>query len=264
MFKHLLAKPWPSLLLFALAPGFLGCESFGPWVKAHGDAGAWGRAASPLNPNHSGSLALLATVPYFVVNDDRLSDSLRRNQPLGGKTSQHNGDILQAVLAFSPVVPIGISSFVPDRDGEALEVLEVALESLALNAGLTQLLKVTTDRERPEGASTKSFPSGHVSNAMTGATVTARWLRSKSLWFLPVELGLYGGVGYVAVSRMENSKHFPTDTIAGAILGGYIANTMWDAHFGRDEEDGIFNHLRRHVVPAPVGEGLGLFYATSF
>lgn len=264
MFKPLSPRSCFAFFLLALAPGFLGCESVGPWVKAHGDGAAWGRAATPLNPNHLGSLGLLATVPYFIVNDDRHSESLRRNQPLGGKNSQHAGDILQALLAFSPVVPIGISAAMPDDDAESLEVLEVALESIALTAGLTQILKFTTHRERPEGDSTKSFPSGHVSHAMAGATVTGRWLRTKSPWFIPVEVGLYVGVGYVAVSRIENAKHFPTDTIAAAILGGYIANTLWDAHFGRDEEDGIFGHLRQHVVPAPIGEGLGLLYMTSF
>ena len=261
MFRHLLSTTWMNLLLLTLA---LGCESVGPWLKSHGDAGAWGRAASPMNPNHLGSMVLLASTPYFAVNDDRHSDFLIRNRPMNGRDSENAGNILQAVLAFSPVVPIGISALAPERDGEALEVLEVAMESLMLSAGMTELLKVTTCRSRPQGASCKSFPSGHVSNAMTGATVAGRWLRSKSLWFLPVEFTLYAGVGYVAVSRIENGRHFPLDTIAGAMLGGYIANTIWDAHFGRDEEGGIFDHLRQHVVPAPVDEGLGLFYSISF
>ena len=38
-------------------------------------------------------------------------------------------------------------------------------------------------------------------------------------------------------------------TLSGAIIGGYFANTIWDAHFGRREKPGIFDRLRAHLAP---------------
>ena len=89
-------------------------------------------------------------------------------------------------------------------------------------------------------------------------------MRSIDRRLVIAEAGLYFGVLYIASSRIENTKHFPTDTIAGAILGGYVANTIWDAHFGTEEETGIFHSISRHVVPVPMEGGVGLLFCFEF
>ena len=241
---------------------FTGCESVKHWGRSHGDADTWGRAATPLNPNHLGSIILLASTPYFAVEDRDLVDDMMEDEPLDVATSA--GDVAQIALAVSPLAGFGFSAIAPAYEGEALELLEVGIESALLTSGVTLFLKETVHRKRPSGENHRSFPSGHVSASMAGATTLGRWLRTKHPGFFPVELGLYAGVGYVAISRIENGKHFPLDTVAGAIFGGYITNTLWDAHYGREEEDGFFDHMRNHVVPAPAEDGLGLFYITEF
>lgn len=255
------------VLCIGLSAPLFGCYTTKEWTTAHGDVGALGRAASPTNPNHLGSGAILLAMPYLLADDHGLSDDIVEDRPLN--TKKWNADTTQRILALSPFGAAALSAVFPDPgyESEALEVFEVAVESALITAGLTELLKAQVGRERPdpETSSTASFPSGHVSSSMAGATVTARWLRRKHPAFFSLELGLYAGVGYVAFSRIENQGHFPSDTAAGAILGGYVANTLWDAHFGRDEKEGFFHHMRGNIYPAVIDdEGLALFWTLQF
>ena len=154
-----------------------------------------------------------------------------------------------------------------------MEVLEVGLESMAATVGLTEILKNVVRRERPNNnsgrggrdrPSKKSFPSGHVSVAAVGASVTGRWLRSRDERLVVVELLLYTGVVYTGITRIENDKHFPSDVAAGAILGMYMGNTIWDAHFGREEKPGIFDYLREHLRPLPIEDGVAVGWVIDF
>jgi undecaprenyl-diphosphatase len=86
------------------------------------------------------------------------------------------------------------------------------------------LLKYTINRERPYNAygdidklaneSTPSFPSGHTSSAFCTAT-------SLSLvypkWYVIVPA--YSWAALVGYSRMHLGMHYPSDVLAGAILG---------------------------------------------
>lgn len=251
-----------------------GCALPEGWVGAHFSPEHLGPAASPFNEQHLGSLALLATTPFFSSEDRRLQRYFVRKELLGSN-SEHNGDVVMGVLMTLPLLATGIQALRPEGEGPgSWEIFEVAAEATILNYGLTEALKHTVQRERPVfgeenqvrpgGPSKRSFPSGHVSAAMTGATITGRWLRSIDRRLIVAEAALYAGVVYVAISRLENTKHFPTDTIAGAILGGYVANTVWDAHFGTEDGGGIFNALGRHVLPVPMEDGVGLLFYFEF
>lgn len=80
----------------------------------------------------------------------------------------------------------------------------LALEN-GLTLGLTELVKRTVRRERPDASDRLSFPSGH--SAM--AAVNARGWR----WSLAVN---------VPIGRQMAGKHWPSDTIAGFALGASI------------------------------------------
>ncbi len=105
------------------------------------------------------------------------------------------------------------------------------LAQLSITAA-TQFLKHLIGRPRPRFAHSDefslgpslatgfdSFPSGHAANAFGAATVLA--------WFFPaVRVPLYLVAGLVAVSRVLRGSHFPTDVLAGAVLGVVIGSVV--------------------------------------
>jgi PAP2 superfamily len=81
-----------------------------------------------------------------------------------------------------------------------------------INGALTQAIKVSVNRSRPDGGRF-SFPSGHSSATFATATVLQRHYGWK------VGAPAYAAASYVAVSRLSENKHFLSDVIFGAGIG---------------------------------------------
>ncbi|MEM7165691.1 MAG: phosphatase PAP2 family protein [Planctomycetota bacterium] len=263
--------------MLALAAALLaapGCAQVSTWIERHTDVDAWSSAASLKNPNHRGTLLLLTTAPWLIDQDRRISKMLApRKHVGGGDKGEDKGDVVGAVLAGSPLLMATIAAIAPDHDGEASQLLTVGAEAVLSTMLISEALKNTTGRDRPNDnagiggrleASDHSFPSSHVSSAMAGAAITSRWLRQKHEGFVAAEIALFAGVVFVAITRIENDKHWPTDTLAGALLGNYIANTVWDAHYGTEEHNGLFDRIRRRAVPVVMDDGAALLFHFQF
>jgi membrane-associated phospholipid phosphatase len=102
--------------------------------------------------------------------------------------------------------------------------------SMGLNTALTYSLKNIINRPRPyttypndivayESMKSMSFPSGHTSIAF--ATATALSLKYPK-WY--VIAPSYAWASYVGYSRMNLGVHYPSDVLAGAVLG---AGSAW-------------------------------------
>lgn len=88
-------------------------------------------------------------------------------------------------------------------------------------AGTVKGLKEVITTRRPDGSDYASFPSGHSAWAFMGATMAARELAWKSPWYA---MGAYAVASGVAMERVIDSHHYPTDVIAGATIGILAAN----------------------------------------
>ena len=87
------------------------------------------------------------------------------------------------------------------------------LRAQVLSLGLTYGVKAAVPRERPDGSSDDSFPSGHTAEMFASATVVARHLGPTVGW------PAYGLATFVGISRMNQGRHFLSDVVFGAGIG---------------------------------------------
>jgi membrane-associated phospholipid phosphatase len=109
----------------------------------------------------------------------------------------------------------------------------VAIAAYALNSGITVAMKYSINRTRPfitysdivkkSPTGSPSFPSGHTSSAFAAATSLSLMYQK---WYIIVPSICWAGtVGY---SRMHLGVHYPSDVLAGALIG---AGSAWLTHY---------------------------------
>jgi membrane-associated phospholipid phosphatase len=130
------------------------------------------------------------------------------------------------ITAFGVPVTMATIALI-NKDDDLLKDALFTTAALGLNSVLTYSIKHAVNRQRPYIAyeydfdrlddysgSSPSFPSGHTSLAFT--TATSLSLKYPK-WY--VIAPSYIWAGYVGYSRMNLGVHYPSDVLAGAILG---------------------------------------------
>ena len=129
------------------------------------------------------------------------------------------GDEVGTRLGSGPVVAAAVGSlFVVTRFRGSDEFAQFSYDltqASLLNGLLTIGLKQAVQRTRPSGGN-YSFPSGHTSTAFAAAVVVDHHYGWKA------SLLAYGTATFVGLSRIDTSKHYLSDVVAGAAVG-YIA-----------------------------------------
>lgn len=133
-------------------------------------------------------------------------------------------------------IPVGmwvVSKFSHDKKTE-FKSYEIA-GSVIVAAAVTEGLKVAINRERPyikypldiypydNSEKGKSFPSAHTSLAF--ATATSLSLVCKKWYVVVPAYAWAAGVGY---SRLYQGEHYPSDVLAGAVVG---VGSAWLSHW---------------------------------
>ncbi len=114
------------------------------------------------------------------------------------------GDVLQILI---PSIAYGTTLYLNDDEGETQ-----MYQSFFTTFGITQALKYSVNRERPNGGD-HSFPSGHTSAAFQGAS----FIHARYGWKYAIPA--YIGASFVGYSRVYANKHFTSDVWAGAAIG---------------------------------------------
>jgi hypothetical protein len=172
--------------------------------------------------------------------------------------------------AGTGIVLLGVGYFAGrwsghDRFAEASSLSAEA----ALSAGLwSSVLKAVTGRNRPSssgvgdfgdydrtrGEHVGSFPSGHATGAFAVATVFSG-VYSDHKW---VSWLAYGTAGLIGVSRVALARHFPSDVIAGALLGNSMGRMVLARRNGSDPPR---SSLQPIIGPDPGQVGLAWNYS---
>ena len=116
-----------------------------------------------------------------------------------------------------------VAVYAVGRIGDKPKVSHVGMDliqSLALSEGITQTLKYTTRRERPDHSTKNSFPSGHAADTFAFATAVERHLGWR--YAAPA----YVLASYVAISRMPANRHWLSDAVFGSAVGVIAGRTV--------------------------------------
>lgn len=153
------------------------------------------------------------------------------NLPMWDKTM--NG-VSFSVYPVMPASIIGVWSYgYYKKDKEMMLNSYKSAVTIGLAEGISYALKASIKRDRPfvtyPNDITKrtevgplSFPSGHTTAAF--ATATALSLSSKK-WQVIVPSYIYAG--FVGYSRMRLGVHYPSDVLAGALIGIGSGLLVW-------------------------------------
>jgi PAP2 superfamily len=186
---------------------------------------------------------LLATIPAGIALDH---DIQRHEEGRAvSSTTKTAADALPVLLGAGALAIAGTEW----ARGDEGRHFEVAAESLGGVAALTQLLKDTVGRQRPNGRSTTSFPSGHASFSFAATTLLVRDLHDPSDdSFHAVDALMYVPALFVGWERVASDHHWTSDVASGAFLGVFLTNWIWDAHFrsGEETRPAIFENGGRH------------------
>ena len=144
--------------------------------------------------------------------------------------------------------PTADAFFAPGRIRDEPKVSHLGMDllrAIAVSTTLTQTLKYTTQRLRPDGTTHNSFPSGHASDTFAVATALQRHLGWK--YAIPA----YTFASYVAASRLPSNRHWLSDVVFGSTVGIIAGRT-------------VGSHERLHpfvpITPVTVPGGMALQY----
>ncbi len=157
--------------------------------------------------------------------DNRVETYAQKNGLMPQSVS-HLGDMYGSYWSIL-ILYSGIGAYQamhPESNSMFHSKLEYATLALGANGIMTNLVKVAVGRQRPNHADYRSFPSGHTSNAFTVATV------ADQLYGHKVGAVAYSAATVVALSRINDNKHYLSDVIAGAGLGTIIARSFASAY----------------------------------
>ena len=176
---------------------------------------------------------LIFCMPAQNPDIDILSDINARHYPQWDKGMDYTSSSMYPALAIVPgtMLITGLATKNKDLQRSAVKTCV----SLGINTILTTGLKYAVNRPRPyetypdlvikrTSTGPYSFPSGHTSYAFSLATSAT--LATKK-WYVALPCYVYAGaVGY---SRMRLGVHYPSDVLAGALLGVGSSWLAWKA-----------------------------------
>ena len=166
------------------------------WWAAAGGAGAW--AVHPADKH---------VTPYFV-----------------NASWAHDVFVFGAYLGDAPeLLAISGTVYAVGRWKGNKKVSHLGMDliqAVAVSEALVTPIKYAVGRERPDGSSDTSFPSGHSADTFAVATALERHLGWKGA------VPGYMFASYVAISRMHDNRHYLSDVVFGSTVGIIAGRTV--------------------------------------
>lgn len=216
-------------------------------------------------------------LPRSDVRFDLDREAIGESNPSAG-TASH---VLEGLSLAYPLALRAAFSQDNERVRSSMNIAVMTLESIAMAQGVGGIIKPLVSRprpftylaesDRPSGAeydvqlerAFQSFPSDHASTAWASVSTGIcdhLLVRPTASWSEHAAVGLIGGMLATATSglRVEAGQHFPTDVIAGSMLGIACGTTVPLLH--RYTSGSVKAPLppRRSVLGALAGTAAGV------
>ncbi len=148
------------------------------------------------------------------------------------------------------------------KDYHYAESAGIAQVEAVVATGVTvALIKEITNRTRPDGSDDLSFPSAHVAYAFATASVLGAYYGPK------VGVPVYALAVLTAVARMQDNRHWLTDTLGGAAIGigfGLLFSSINKNNFNRDEIERANSSSAMQAAPMIAPGTLGAQLSFTF
>lgn len=257
---------FPTMFALSLMWVGAGCTHAEPTTRwsRHFDGAVWGGAVIAQTESAkkwAPAVGLAATSALAVLTDRETQRENSEAPVTEGNESKGNVQATSLALLSGGVA---IGEWIGGDGGHSFEVM---FESFLVVDGITEILKRSFPRDRPDRTNNDSFPSGHTSFAFTMATYLGRRIDDLGDdWYYKLGYLGYLPAAYVGISRTEADRHWPSDVAVGALLGLVLTNIVYDAHFGTPGHAGIHQpHARRwSVEPSLDEEGVGMGLVLRF
>ena len=201
-----------------------------------------------------------ALVGGFMIFDERLAQDAQSHS---SAATNRMSKIVTPVGDWAAWATSGalIVSGLASHDTKLTSTGREAVEACLIAGLMTDILKPALGRERPYVSDNEtvykpltrnySFPSGHATVAFAFASVVAA--RSDG-WLIPTVS--YTLASLVAYSRVNDAQHFPSDVVAGGIVGAAVGRFIVHRHEHADAVAVPDSKVELSVYP--IHNGLGV------
>ena len=118
------------------------------------------------------------------------------------------------VLQFVPLAaPMALNIIGLESEHSLGQIALLSATASLIGLAAVESAKLFFHVERPDGSAYTSFPSGHTFMAFAGADILRREYGRRYPWLPYVG---YGVAALVGAMRVYNSRHWPSDVLAGA------------------------------------------------
>lgn len=175
--------------------------------------------------------------------DRRTADWAREHTPVFGsqRSAEQWSDDLRSASSFAHYATI-LATPSGDEPGEwvlnKIKGTLVGAAAVSATGQITNYMKQEFDRERPNGLTDESFPSGHTSSSAVHTRLASRNLQSIQMsdgTRTALDVGLHALTIGTSWARIEAGWHYPADTLFSMALGNFMACFINDAFMGTSE-----------------------------
>ncbi len=162
-------------------------------------------------------------VPIGLISGGLLIEALGCKQEMQEWFPRTNTDI-DDYIQYAPIAILYISDLLGAKHrNNAFNQTKYLIISELTTSLITGSLKRLTHSTRPNG-NPLAFPSGHTSQAFTGATVLFQETKD---YCLPLAYSGYLFSTATGILRVTNNKHWVSDVLVGAGIGILVTNLVY-------------------------------------